>query len=74
MSSLRYWYIRLYFLLINFSLFIDVYFSAAIYIPIAYIIALWGLTRDFKNNIIIQRDAKNEELEKIIEEVVALKE
>lgn len=65
---------RLYFLLINFSLFIDVYFSAAIYIPIAYIIALWGLTRDFKNNIIIQRDAKNEELEKIIEEVVALKE
>jgi hypothetical protein len=60
---------QLYFLLINFNRFEYLFWTAAVYWPIAYDLALWGLTKDIKNNIVIQRDPTNEELEKIIDEV-----
>lgn len=60
---------QLFFLLSNFEQFKQVFPPLAIYIPIAYGLALWALTKDLKNNIAIQRDPKNAELERIIEEI-----
>jgi hypothetical protein len=60
---------QLWFFDIHFNQFKDIFIPMSIYIPIGYDFALYGLTKDFKNNITIQRDPSNEELEKIIEDV-----
>ena len=53
----------------NFNQYQYLFLPAAVFIPIADGLALWGLTRDSKNNITIQRDPKNAEFEEIIEGV-----
>lgn len=60
---------QLIYLLSNFSQFLDIYWSVAVFMPIGYGLALWALTKDLKNNISIQRDPKNAELEKIIDDI-----
>jgi uncharacterized membrane protein len=60
---------QLLYLDFNFNRYQYLFLTAAVIIPIADGIALWGLTIDSKNNIAIQRDPKNAEFEEIIEGV-----
>jgi hypothetical protein len=62
-------FVQLFYYHANFDSFSNVFFLLTIYFPITYGLALWALTKDFKNNIPIQRDASNAELEEIIDKI-----
>jgi hypothetical protein len=74
--SIGIWFFQLILILSNFGetyLDFTTIIILIVILPTSYFGMFWALTKDFKNNITIQRDPTNIELENIIEQIAKQK-